>query len=252
MEDTHAVHALPRGGLVLCVADGHGSRLVSEGVYLGGRECADAACTCAAANATKMTAQKLFAACQEACEAEIERVTPGNPLCGTTLSVAVLRPNRPSVFAWAGDSLGVLVRRGGDIVPLGVAHGRANRDEFVRMRAAGAKVDDKHFQYKVRGSTVRLALSRSLGHAEQPGVLHVPDVETFVPEPGDRIVVATDGLWDVCTWERAGRVVMDAPTEDAACDALLRIALNNPHPRDNVTVVCHFVEVPVQVCCTVS
>ena len=44
MEDAHVTFRTADATTVICVADGHGSCEVRPAVFVGGRECADAAC----------------------------------------------------------------------------------------------------------------------------------------------------------------------------------------------------------------
>lgn len=268
MEDAHASRR-QGGTVVLCVADGHGSVKRGEGVFVGGRECADAACAAAVRHAERQAPPDVFAACQAAVVAALrahENTTVDEgvlrmqtasgtsivPACGTTLSVAVLRPRRPSTFAWVGDSLGVLVR-GNEVTPLGTPHTTESQEERRRMQAAGTKRDGKYFEYRVDGSRMRIAVSRTLGHVGHPGLSQTPDTLRFTPLPGDRVLIATDGLWDVCTRERAGRIIAAAATEAEACDTLMKVATASPSPRDNVTVACVFLTPPAEAaCCVVS
>ena len=278
MEDAHAAREVGRGrhvGVVVCVADGHGSFRKDHGVYIGGRECADAACETAMrlATCTKSPAPlDIFSACQRAVLAAIEKAkretdtegTPGAmritsklgrscvPACGTTLTVAMLRPHYPSTFSWVGDSLGVLVR-GDECVPLGTRHSVSHEGEVERMRESGVVVREGYYEYHVAGSKMRIAIARSLGHEGHPGLTHRPETVHFTPRPGDRVVVATDGLWDTCTLDTAGRVIAAAASEEEACDALVKIANSSRLPRDNVTVVCVFLSAPRVPCmCSVQ
>lgn len=277
MEDAHAVKRLPkhhRDAVVVAVADGHGSVETSEGVFVGGRECADAACTTAVRRVAEFVGaepSRVFEACQRAIaqalrstvahtthgEAGVLRTTSAGRstvlACGTTLSVAVVVPSRPSTFSWVGDSLGLLVR-GGTVTLLGVPHSTGNVAEKERMRQSGATVDKNYYDYRVDGSRMRIAVSRTLGHAGHPGLSHTPETVRFTPLPGDRIVVATDGLWDVCSREKAGRLVAAAASEAEACDALLQVATSSTSPRDNVTIVCVFLpdNPSPGACCVVS
>lgn len=277
MEDAHATRRLRSGVVHLCVADGHGSIKQAHGVHVGAREMADAACATAmaqleAGKSAPEAMHAVFRSCQAAARgvleayehvwedgvlriATSERMNTLVPVCGTTLSVAVLRPGRRSTFAWVGDSLGVLVRGTGEIVPLGVPHSVHHKAERERMRQGGVNVEkDRYFEYRVQGgSKIRIAISRTLGHFGHTPLLHEPETFTFTPFPGDRVLVATDGLWDACTQTRAGKVLSVAQSEADACEALLTIAKTAPVPRDNVTIACAFLEREEPgVCCVLS
>ena len=65
MEDSYA-EKTTSDGTFICIADGHGSTKIEDGVVVGGRECADVACTTAIRNATS-NPNRIFAACQKSC-----------------------------------------------------------------------------------------------------------------------------------------------------------------------------------------
>lgn len=276
MEDAHAVYAATTRrrsrrqsrDIVVCVADGHGSIKHAPGVFLGGRECADAACEHAirylkarnvfgGGGRATWNAIQMFDECQAAVkdtlcryshewdEEGVMRVHTSNgshiPLCGTTLSVAVIRPERASSFSWVGDSVGVIVR-GDELILLGTPHSVHREEECKRMRLAGAKVDGKYFRYGVGKSSFSIAIGRSLGHFGHPGLTHTPQTMALTILPGDRMVIATDGLWEVCTPEQVARILANATSESNACDALMREAKSTKQERDNVTIACVFVE----------
>ena len=64
----------------------------------------------------------------------------------------------------------------------------------------------------------------------------VPDVHQIRLHDGEAILVCSDGLTHVVKDEEIARVVADQPTPQAACDALVALALERGAP-DNVTTV---------------
>lgn len=259
MEDSHRTLVRKGNTTVICVADGHGSVRQAPGLHTGGRECADAACDAAARQPPReLLADPVgaFAKCQAAVlaalrrvhrdatttdEAGVLRVNGSIPAWGTTLSVLVLRPNRVSTFSWVGDSVGILVRRDESVTVLGRPHSVDHESERRRVLSGGGRRDGKYFEYRVGTSTFRIAVSRSLGHIGHHLISHAPETQQFTPVVGDRVLVATDGLWDVCSHQRAAQLVATARTEAEACEALLQVAVASPNPRDNVTIACTFV-----------
>jgi serine/threonine protein phosphatase PrpC len=247
------------GDLLLVVADGHGSTKVSDGVVVGGRECADAACEAVRTASSHRDPIALFSKSQRAIRDKV--VVPGQQrsapdgvvrvrassgdvelsVRGTTLSVCRVCPGRDSWFAWVGDSVGLLVRGDAVVVPLGTPHGTQNKAEALRVARLGGKVDGKYFEFRTAGSKQRIMLSRALGHVGHDPISKTPEVVHFVPYAGDKLVVATDGLWDCISVARAGQVVAAAATEADACAALLEAYHASKHPRDNVAIACHFV-----------
>lgn len=267
MEDSWSVRRL-RSGLVICVADGHGSTKLSEGVYVGGRECADTACN-SVASSNSTNPNELFVECQNSIRSTLNipgQYWKGNsmhvrtergeevPMHGCTLSVCKLT-ELDSWFAWTGDSVGVAIISG-ETVPLGVPHGTKNTEEVRRMRQMNATVDGNYFEYRTSGSKVRISVSRSLGHFGHAPMSQTPEITHFNPKDGDRILIATDGLWDMITQEKAGSILSNASSEKEACTQLIEHATSTSRkPRDNVVVVVHFVmyeKRDAAGCCAVS
>lgn len=251
MEDAHRV-AVHGGRTVVCVADGHGSSKVSEGEFVGGREYADAACHEAAHLALKgVRPAEIFERAQRALRAvrlphtawdgdALVHLHPPtrrrtSSACGTTLSLCVLTRRRAE-FSFVGDSMGVLVRPDGTHVALGTPHTVASAPEVARMRAAGAELERRYFVSRVRGSTTRCAVSRSLGHFGNTAILQAPDTVRVALGEGDRVVIASDGLWDAVGRAEAAGVVRASTSDRDACESLLQIARSAAGPRDNVTV----------------
>lgn len=229
-EDAFAVHHRQSGELVVCVADGHGSSKMAPGVYKGGRESADAACAAAVA---VLPPAELFYACDASVRAALSE--NNSDAAGTTLSVLTLRaPPRQSTFSWVGDSVGVLVRER-TILPIGAPHSVHHAHDLKRMIQGGARIDGKYF---VCPTGLRIAVSRSLGHSAP--VIASPETASFVVAPGDRVVVASDGLWDACNQRQAGEILMAASTEQDASKSLMHLT-RSVTQRDNVTIVVVFV-----------
>jgi len=55
-------------------------------------------------------------------------------------------------------------------------------------------------------------------------------------QPGDAVLVCTDGLTEIAEDEEIARVLEDAPSSEKACDSLIQLALDRGAP-DNVTVI---------------
>ena len=260
MEDAHAVRRVGQR-VAICVADGHGSTKLREGVFVGGYESARIACDTAAGVGTAAgDATRVFQRCHAAIRDELAipgsfwesgvqfiktQRRPGGELAthGCTLSICQIHPGQVSTFAFVGDSVGVWVTAGGQIVPLGRAHGAKNADEVGRMRAAGTNAKDGYFEFVVGGSTMRAAVSRSIGHFGVPQILTEPDTVHFRAHAGDKILVASDGLWDCMNQTDAGMVLLGSSTEEEAAAALVHACkVRGGGNRDNVTVACHFLE----------
>lgn len=258
-EDSHWAGQLGNGSIRICVADGHGSLHVKQGKYAGGREMADACCRVCEMHARTPVAD-LFPLCQSATKliefnaddiwhedgslsirpmnSKRHRVTSH----GTTLSILELAPpgNR-STFAHVGDSTGLLVRDDGTFSRLGEPHTVRHATEVLRMRQKGATIHKDYFEFKLRGSTQRCMLSRAIGHFGPTPISQTPDVIFFNTRQSDRIVVATDGLWDHITTAAAADIVLNSHTEDEAADRLMKVVRESSKPHDNTTIVVHFI-----------
>jgi PPM family protein phosphatase len=76
-------------------------------------------------------------------------------------------------------------------------------------------------------------LTRCLGHESQNAR---PDVHFLRLRPGDQLLVCTDGLTDMVAEPNIAAAIDDAPSAQAACDQLVKLALD-AGGRDNVTAV---------------
>ncbi|KAJ0971716.1 hypothetical protein J5N97_019675 [Dioscorea zingiberensis] len=171
-------------------------------------------------------------------------------MVGSTAVVAVVGPNR-IVVANCGDSRAV-ISRGGVAIPLSVDHKPERPDELARVEAAGGTVVHWH-GYRIFGV---LATSRAIGDfCLKPYVIAEPEVMVVDRTYKDEfLILASDGLWDVVSSEKACRVVRRylsgrsarvAPpagrvqrrhTVTEAATLLVEIALSHGS-GDNITVV---------------
>jgi serine/threonine protein phosphatase PrpC len=138
-----------------------------------------------------------------------------------------------------GDSAAFLCR-GSSAVKLTMDHKASEPHEKQRMRDAGIEIGDN--QSRING----LAVSRSLGNhfvkEQKIGMIADPYIHDCTKiEPSDLfVVIASDGLWDIVSGQRAVDIVLSAgpscSSEDAA-SLLLRTAVQSSKCNDNVTVV---------------
>lgn len=129
---------------------------------------------------------------------------------GTTAIVAYIRENN-LYLAWAGDSRGIVIRNGKVVLAT-----QDHKPHLEKMRIQEMIADfntlnpsSKPLAYEkvVKSGRVSriagLALSRSLGDAECKTKFPIhfitpkPDVMYLQLEPGDVILLACDGVWDV-------------------------------------------------------
>ena len=127
--------------------------------------------------------------------------------------------------------------------------------ERARIEGAGGSVEyltGSHYKPFIRGGDfvtrkaggdkpMQLQYSRAFGGKDlKPfGLSATPDVTQVVLQPQHRVLVlATDGLWDVCSPEDAVAIAMHACGSGAdPAEALVRFALDDQNGSDNVTVV---------------
>eukprot|EP00933_Yihiella_yeosuensis_P025755 TRINITY_DN19995_c0_g1_i1.p1 TRINITY_DN19995_c0_g1~~TRINITY_DN19995_c0_g1_i1.p1 ORF type:complete len:468 (+),score=112.23 TRINITY_DN19995_c0_g1_i1:59-1462(+) len=181
---------------VLAVLDGH-----------GGRECAEfiSSRLCMLADLPQEKWQEAFAELDDAFRAE-------SKLSGSCCCVAVAREGFLQV-ANLGDSRAVLLRNS-KVVEETVDHKPSSVSEQERITLAGGAVD---FCGEGPARVAGVAVSRAFGtykaplgtkfkdvKLKDPQVPHanrilscVPDLYTWKTEPGDLLVIACDGVWDV-------------------------------------------------------
>ncbi|OPZ84490.1 MAG: Serine/threonine phosphatase stp [bacterium ADurb.Bin429] len=143
---------------------------------------------------------------------------------GTTAVVACLAGDI-LYLAHVGDSRAYLLRDG-DIRAL-------TRDHTVAMTL----VDDGDITLEeARTHPLRNRLSQVLG---AHGAIH-PDFTNLPVQHGDRILLCTDGLYDMLTDEEIVEIVNFSASPDEAVYALIATA-DDAGGRDNITVVAVFV-----------
>ena len=137
---------------------------------------------------------------------------------GTTVVAAMVSPRRPEVtYAHVGDSRIYLIR-GGSMQQL-------TRDDTWANLAAGGDVDAP--------SPMRNVLTKALGAREEVDF----DVARLALEPGDVILLCSDGLTNMLSDARILEIVgARCPDLEAVCRDLVAAA-NEQGGRDNISVV---------------
>jgi serine/threonine protein phosphatase PrpC len=111
--------------------------------------------------------------------------------------------------AHVGDSRASSVSLNGEksqCIPLSVATTVKVEDERKRIETEEGSIRGNNVFY----GPVGIAMTRSLGNAVmlRAGVVPTPLFESFpLPQPNERIVIATDGIWDVMTNEAVALVL---------------------------------------------
>lgn len=216
-QDAWAIDVLPGGGAIIVLADG-----------MGGHADGGAAAILAVSAAADRLAHaerpdtELPAAVGDANRAVLtRRVEIGGGMIGTTLVAAVVRGGR-AVVANVGDSRAYLLR-GGRSRRLTEDHSWVA--EQVR---AGLLAEDAERSHPRRNVVTR-AITGDPVEA---------DVFAVELEPGDRLLLCSDGVWEPLGDDEIARLA-GGPDVASAPEQTARAALR-AGSRDNVTVVvCH-------------
>ncbi|KAI8476402.1 MAG: phosphatase 2C-like domain-containing protein [Monoraphidium minutum] len=253
------------GANLFCVFDGHGSHGKDAAAYsrqvlpalLDGElrkffARNSAAAEPPAADTTKGAVEVLITEVFGETEKSLTRAGVNLASSGTTASVVYQLGSRLWV-ASAGDSRVILCQRtrsGGKwrSQPLTIDHRPRRPSERERVEAAGARVQPKRLPsgrlvgeprlWLQEVSSPGLLLSRSLGDlmAATVGCTSDPEITyvTLSPARDQFLVLATDGVWDVCD------IVTESPDPHIACRRVLDAALYEWEERmsaDNITVL---------------
>ena len=140
----------------------------------------------------------------------------------TTLTLAFVLGSRAWI-AHVGDSRGYLVREGTAM--------RLTKDQTVAQMLVDRGVLDEK---SAESSRLAHILSSAIGGSgdAMPSVLSY----RIALARGDSLLLCTDGLTKHVSEETMGAVIRDAATPTAACEALLRLALDGGG-SDNITAV---------------
>ncbi|HYL69676.1 MAG TPA: protein phosphatase 2C domain-containing protein [Candidatus Dormibacteraeota bacterium] len=216
-ENQDAWHAedSPDGGVFLVLADGMGG-------HAGGRESAEAAVDAAAqelagADADRGAAVRAAVAAANRAVDKVRDVIGGNP--GTTLVVALVNPQGDVVVGNVGDSRAYLVR-GSEARPVTEDHSWVG--EQVRL---GAIAPESARHHPRRNLITRAVMGDPVE----------PDVFELRLEPGDILLLCSDGVWEPLSDAAIADAARVNPLQ-AAVDTVCRRALDEGS-RDNVTVV---------------
>ncbi len=144
---------------------------------------------------------------------------------GSTLVMAVMDGLKVS-FAHVGDSRGYVINSKGmeritpdhSLVERLIATGQIRRED-------------------ARSHPQRNVIYRTIGDKEQVEV----DVNTVTLEPGNKILLCSDGLWEMLEDDYVHNIVQESPSPQAACEKLIAAA-NAVGGEDNITVIIVEVE----------
>jgi serine/threonine protein phosphatase PrpC len=160
---------------------------------------------------------------------------PPNTQSGATVVIAKCYKNRFQCIS-SGDSK-FIIFKDGNLVYSSTEHNCTNKEEVKRMVKLGYRIDDSqnikmiseksltyaYSGYAVFGTGRRLACTQALGHNSMTG--YNPEVYSFTIEPTStyRVVLGSDGLYDVIQFENPNDITMlKTNTSKQICDRTVK------------------------------
>ena len=139
---------------------------------------------------------------------------------GTTLTAALIEGNQ-LVVGHVGDSRVYLVRDGKSTC---LSSDHTSVGDLVRMKVLTAD--------KIRSHSQRSILTRAIGLS----LFVQPDIGIHKIQPGDRLILCSDGVWAVIEDDEFGQICSETKDVEHLSEKLINIALDR-ETDDNVSVV---------------
>lgn len=173
-------------------------------------------------------------------EPRSSHVRSDSAISNTSEAASLRHGDRQRVLytANAGDAR-VVLSRGGKALRLSYDHKGSDHNEGQRVQKAGGTI----LNNRVNGV---LAVTRALGDAYMKDLVtgHPYTTETvLIPTEDEFIILACDGLWDVCTDQQAVDLIRNVTDEREASRILVDHALRE-YSTDNLTVMVVRLESP--------
>lgn len=132
----------------------------------------------------------------------------------------------------AGDSR-IVHERNGLVTRMTKDHKPSDRKEKARIEALGGEVVKRRTVYRVEG----LAVSRSFGDMRaRPYITSTPHYKKKQLKKGDKIILASDGIWDVISDFKAFDIIKKGKTAKEMAKILQKEA-KRLGSRDNISVI---------------
>ncbi|KAJ9511432.1 hypothetical protein QJQ45_029903, partial [Haematococcus lacustris] len=206
------------------------------------------ACTCAPAEVKAFAESVRKVLCETFVRLDNEWANVGH-MAGTTVSVALCIGWLLTV-ANTGDSA-IVLDTGCSILELTRSHRiQSNLDEQTRLKAAGQQLAPLGFHLQgpakpgepgvgpIRLWPGGLCVSRAVGDLDAgPEVVPIPHIRQIIlPVEGCRVVMASDGLWDVLSFTKAIKLTRSKPT-GAAASTLVSAVSRDLRTMDDASIV---------------
>jgi len=135
-----------------------------------------------------------------------------------------------------GDSSAYLCRDGKTIA-LTKDHKLTCPSERKRIEDSGTKLESS--QTRLNGLAVSRAFGDHFAKSVEPGIISIPYIsKAYEILPKDsRIILASDGLWDVISGQRACDIIKNIKDPKTAASNLVKLAVKNNNCNDNITVI---------------
>jgi PPM family protein phosphatase len=218
-QDAWEAISLPGGHTALILADGMGG-------HPGGKESAEAAVAAAAASLraggdAEASADQAIAAASAAANQAVAAVRDeigGNP--GTTLVLAMVAPSGTATVGNIGDSRAYLIRSG-SAEPVTQDH------SWVGEQMREGLLEANEGRHHPRRNIITRAV---MGDPVEADLFHL------TLEPGDALLLCSDGVWEPLTDEMIAELLTEAGLLQPALDRMCQAALD-AGSKDNVTAV---------------
>lgn len=141
---------------------------------------------------------------------------------GTTASIAIPYGKDSVggvVIGNVGDSDALVIKGPRELITLDALHRiRNNGSEQRRIEASGGKVwksyaipGSRYTNEEILKKGLSLAISRALGHfiLKDYGISASPEFKDIPLSPGDSLIIASDGIWDVLNPKNVAKTVAD-------------------------------------------
>lgn len=219
MEDAVCIRSFVQKDVdIYCVFDGHGGKSTS------------AFCSIFMSDAFRINEAKCTRKFVYSTLKKLDSIIRKRTFCDGSTAACCVFNGKKVISSHIGDSRVLVISESGTVKFKTVDHKAVYRNEFERIRMEGSRIENNR-------TFGMIALGRSLGDINIPGISAEPEVHQYFVEDDDRwIVIACDGVFDVLSNEYIGQIASKANcANELACD-IRNIAYANLS-TDNITVI---------------